>query len=91
MLACTRGSNLRGFKHICLKNGAAKATIWPWLSYMCHVRSTAEAGRVAGEIPNHNNNTLHKAESDQKAIDRVTMNEFIALRHCLKKRRKPRP
>jgi len=39
--ACERrGTNLTGFMDLYLK---AKAIIWPWLSYMCHIRSTAGA------------------------------------------------
>jgi len=30
-----RGNNLKGFKHFYLE---AKARIWPWLAYMCHIR-----------------------------------------------------
>ena len=34
-----RGNNLKRFKDFCLHD---KARIWHWLSYMCHVRVTAE-------------------------------------------------
>ena len=34
-----RGINLKGLQDFYLK---AKARIWPWLSYMCHIRSTAD-------------------------------------------------
>ena len=32
-----KGNNLKGLKDLHLE---AKATIWPWLSYRCHIRST---------------------------------------------------
>ena len=34
-----RGITLKRFKDVCLK---AKARIWPWLSYTCRIRSTAD-------------------------------------------------
>ena len=36
-----RGENLKRFEDFYVK---AKASIWPWLSYMCRVRSTPDLG-----------------------------------------------
>ena len=33
-----RGNSLKRFEELCL---IAKARVWPWLSYMRHIRSTA--------------------------------------------------
>jgi hypothetical protein len=41
-----RENTLKGFKDFNLK---AKAGIWPWLSYMCHIRYSADSSARSGE------------------------------------------
>ena len=44
------GNNSKGLKHFCLKIAQAKAKIWPWLSYMCQLRSTAGLTSVLEQV-----------------------------------------
>ena len=54
-----RGDNLKGSKDFYLKD---KAIIWPWLSDVCHIRSTSDLHSGGGRPRNRRSHQPSRSE-----------------------------